>query len=144
MAEVVFITGLGEPLTYASRLIRKKHRAGERVAVFGPPPLLARLDQLLWTEDAQDFLVHLRLRPGESVDELQREHTAIWLLEAPDEALRCSTAVNLGLADVTPLAGFDRIAELVPGDPEAAKAARQRWKRYGELGLKIQHHPQDA
>ena len=144
MAEVVFISGLADKLAYASRLLRKKHRDGERVAVFGPPALLSRLDLLLWTEPERDFLPHLRLQAGQAPSGMQRRHTGLWLLAAPDPGLRCGSAVHLGELPVDQLMGFERIAELIGDDPAEAQAGRQRWRDYASRGCAIRHHPQAA
>jgi DNA polymerase III subunit chi len=142
MTEVVFISGLADKLAYASRLLRKKHREGERVAVFGPPALLNRLDLLLWTEPEREFLPHLRLRAGQAPSDMQRRHTGLWLLEAPDPGLQCGTAVHLGELPVAQLAGFERVAELIGDDPAEAQVGRQRWREHAARGCSISHHPQ--
>lgn len=144
MAVVVFISGVDDKLAYACRLIRKKQRAGDRVAVFGPSALLGRLDQQLWTDDLQDFVPHLRLRGGESPAPAQAALTPIWLLDEPNASLQCTSAVNLGQQEVDGLLTFERIAEIVSREAEDAQAGRQRWKRYAALGCKIEHHPQSA
>lgn len=142
MPVVVFISGVGDKLAYTCRLIRKKQRAGDRVAIFGPSALLGRLDQQLWTEDPQDFVPHLRLRAGEAPQAGQIGRTPIWLLDEPDASLQCTSAVNLGQSEVQALLAFERIAEIVSRDPDDEQAGRQRWKRYAALGCKIEHHPQ--
>lgn len=144
MTEVVFISGLADKLAYASRLLRKKHRDGERVAVFGPPSLLQRLDALLWAEPEREFLPHLKLLPGQAPTDMQRHHTRLWLLEAPDPSLRCSSAVHLGELAVADLLVFERVAELVGDEPAEAQAGRQRWRDYAARGCPISHHPQKS
>lgn len=142
MTEVVFITGLADVMPYATRLIRKKRREGERVAVFGPDQDLARLDTLLWTEEEREFLPHLRWRGSAPPSEVQRQWTPLWLLSEPVAGLDCSTAVNLGYPHAEAFREFARVAELVPDEAGALKAARVRWRQYGEWGCPVVHHPQ--
>lgn len=140
--EVRFFTGVAEPLALAARLVRKRQREGGRIAVFGPAALLNRLDQALWSEPPLDFMPHLRLRPGDEVPADARL-TPVWLLERPEPALDCDSAVNLGLEDVDALSGFERVAEVVPTEATARAAGQQRWRCYKALGVTIHHHPQD-
>lgn len=144
MAEIVFLTGVEDKLAFACRLLRKKHREGSRVAVFGPAPLLARLDQALWTQDELEFLPHLRLRADTPVTSEARARTAIWLLDAADASLRCDSALNLGADDVEMLVKHERVAEIVSGGDLDRSAGQQRWKRYKALGHTLVHRPQDA
>ncbi|MDZ7811824.1 MAG: DNA polymerase III subunit chi [Ideonella sp.] len=108
------------------------------MAVFGPPPLLARLDQLLWTEDAgREFTLHTGHRAAvQAVAQLGGGAPPIWLLDAPEPSVPWTSAVNLGL-DPEMLLGFERVAELVGIDPEEAQAGRARWRQYAALGLKF-------
>lgn len=144
MAEVVFLTGVDDKLAFACRLLRKKYREGGRVAVFGPTPLLARLDQALWTQDDLEFLPHLRPRPQAALTLEALARTPIWLLEAADPRLRCESAVNLGIDDVDLLLQHERVAEIIAGGEEDRLAGQQRWKRYKALGHSLLHRPQDA
>jgi len=144
VAEVVFLTGVDDKLSFACRLLRKKYREGSRVAVFGPAPLLARLDQALWMQDELDFLPHLRRRAQAPVSAEALARTPLWLLDAADPALRCDSAVNLGIDDVDMLLAHERVAEVVSGEAADRSAGQQRWKRYKALGHALAHRPQDA
>ena len=141
--EVRFFTGVDEPVAWALRLVRKRHREGGRTAVFGPAALLTRLDQALWSEPPLDFLPHLRLRPGDPAP-ADADLTPVWLLQQPVPGLACDSAVNLGFDDVDALSGFERVAEVVATEAQARAAGQQRWRRYKALGVTIHHHPQDA
>lgn len=144
MAEVVFLTGVADKLAFAARLVRQKHRDGGRMAVFGAPPLLARLDQALWVQDEQEFLPHLRLRAGEAPPPGAAQRTPIWLLDRPDASLRCESAMNLGIEQLDWLLGHERIAEVVGTSDDDRAAGQLRWKRYKALGHTLVHRPQDA
>lgn len=144
MAEIVFLTGVADKLALAARLVRKKHREGGRLAVFGAPPLLARLDQALWVQDDSDFLPHVRLRAGEAPPPGAAQRTPVWLLDQPDASLRCESAINLGIEQVEWLLAHERIAELVGTSDDDRAAGQQRWKRYKALGHTLVHHPQEG
>ncbi|MBQ0958783.1 DNA polymerase III subunit chi [Ideonella sp. 4Y11] len=136
-----FFTGVDEPVAWALRLVRKRHREGGRTAVFGPASVLARLDQALWSEPPLDFVPHLRLRAGDAVP-VDASLTPVWLLEQPMAELACDSAVNLGFDDVEALSGFERVAEVVATESAARAAGQQRWRRYKAQGVTIHHHPQ--
>ena len=141
--EVRFFTGVEQPLAFAARVLRKKYREGERVAVLAPPAVLARLDQLLWTDPPLDFLPHLRLRAGEAVP-ADAALTRLWLLEQPVPAVACDSVLNLGFQDVAALGSYGRIADIVSLDPEERAAGQQRWRSYKAAGAELHHHPQNA
>lgn len=143
MAEVVFLTGVVDVIDFAGRLLRKKQREGARVAVYGPPQLLQRLDQALWVAEPLEFMPHVLLRPGAPLPAASVvERTLVWLLPQPLAALRCDSGVNLG-ADALDLAdAHDRVAEIVSPEPAAVSAGRARWKRYEAQGHTLVHRPQ--
>lgn len=143
MAEVVFLTGVDDKLSFACRLLRKKFREGSRVAVFGPAPVLMRLDQALWAEPQLDFVPHQRLRRGEAVP-VDAALTPIWLLETAAPALGCDSAVNLGTDDVEALVRHDRVAEIVSLDDADRAQGQVRWKQYKAQGHVLLHRPQGA
>jgi DNA polymerase III subunit chi len=143
VAEVVFFTGVVEVLDFAGRLLRKKQREGERVAVYGPSPLLQRLDQSLWIAEPLDFTPHVLMRPGAALPPVPvRERTLLWLLAEPQPALGCDTAINLGRDDLDLASVHQRVAEVVSTDPADMASGRARWKRYEAAGHRLQHHPQ--
>lgn len=139
----MFLTGVGDKLALALRLLRKKQREGGRVAVYGPPALLNQLDQALWAEQPLSFEPHVRLR-GALPSPVAMELTPIWLLDRPVEALRCDSAINLGADDVQLVAGVGRLAEVVGLDDDERLAGRRRWKQYEAAGHVLSHHPQAA
>lgn len=138
------MTGVADPLGFAVRLLRKKYREGARVAVYAPPPVLQRLDQMLWVGEPLDFTPHVWLRAGAAPPEgAMLARTPLWLLAKPEPALDCGFGVNLGCDGLALAAAHARVAEIVPADdPEAAAAGRRRWKAYEAEGHALTHHPQ--
>lgn len=142
LSEVEFHTGVADCAGFACRLLRKASRAGLRVLVTAPAPLLAEVDRLLWTFDDRDFIPHLRW-PGASPAMAAR--TPIWLAASAVDVAGAAGAprllVNLGSASPVDASAVDRLIEVVGTDPDTAAAARERWRGYKAAGLAIRHHP---
>jgi DNA polymerase III subunit chi len=140
--QIDFHTGVADPLSFTSRLLRKAWRSGARVAVFAPAPWLARLDQSMWTDDALGFVPHARaassaIGPG-------MERTPIWLCAPGQQApADCTVVVNIGIDAVAPYADFARLIEIVSTDDADVQAARQRWREWRDRGASIELHRHD-
>jgi DNA polymerase-3 subunit chi len=139
MTEVMFHLNVPERLGYACRLLRKAYLRGARVVVSAPGATLARLDVLLWTFVAAEFVPHLRLAPGAVVAPHLKD-TPIWLVERVDQAPHHEVLLNLGDELVPGFESFDRVIELVPDDEAPKQAARKRWKHYADRGYALQRH----
>jgi DNA polymerase-3 subunit chi len=138
MLRVDFHTGVGDPLSFACRLLRKASRHGARLAVTAPPQALQLLDRSLWTFEERDFVPHVRVR-GAVPRVLVR--TPIWLLDAALPEPAPPVLINLGDAIRDPWPGLERVIEIVGNDVDEAAAARQRWRQYKERGWPVTHHP---
>lgn len=137
------MTGVADPLDFATRLLRKKQREGARVALYAPPALLQRLDHALWAAQPLDFIPHVTLRPGAPAPAAAvRERTLLWLLTQPLPELACDSAVNLGRDDLDLAALHARVAEVVGTDDGERAAGRARWRRYEAAGHQLVHRPQ--
>lgn len=136
-AQVVFHTGVADPVHFSCRLLRKASRQGVPVLVTAPADTLAALDTALWTFDAQDFVAHVRLPASPAV--LAR--TLIWLCggEVPPAAPR--VWVNIGADAPQDPSHVDRVIEIVGDSPDERRAARERWRHYEGWGVKPEHHP---
>lgn len=139
MADVTFHFGVPDRLAYACRLLRKARRAGARVAVTADAGTLDRLDGLLWTFEALEFLPHWR---GESEAALppRMKATPILLLDRVEPGSCCDVLVTLG--DEPPLAfdAFGRVIEIVSTDADERARARQRWRQYAQAGSRVLAH----
>ena len=143
MARVEFHSGVAEPLHFACRLLRKALRQGVQVLVTAPAPTLQALDRELWSFEAQEFVPHLRVRPGQEVDAaLQR--TPIWLCEGEPPAASPKVLLNLGGPIRFEPSRFERIIEVVSADAQERQLARARWRDYEARGWEIKHHAQAA
>jgi DNA polymerase-3 subunit chi len=143
VSEVVFLTGVADVVDFTVRLLRKKYREGARVAVYAPPPMLQRLDQVLWVAEQLDFTPHIWLKSGAGQPTAtQLARTPLWLLAKPLPALRCESGVNLGCEDLDLAGVHERVAEVVSTDPAEVAAGRARWKHYETQGHTLVHRPQ--
>jgi DNA polymerase III subunit chi len=140
--QIDFHTGVADPLSFTSRLLRKAWRSGARVAVFALSPWLARLDQSMWTDDALGFVPHARVPSGTPGPGMER--TPIWLC-APDQSAPagCTVAVNVAIDDVQRYAAFERVIEIVSTDDADVQAARRRWRDWRDRGATIELHRHD-
>lgn len=137
---VEFHTDVADPLHFACRLLRKAYRSGARVAVFGRPADLSRLDQALWAFDARDFVPHARGGGGGAPPAAGLARTPIWLMTGPGPAPGCTVAVNLGLDDPEAFRGYERLIEIVSTEAQELQSARRRWRIHREQGAEIEHH----
>ena len=138
MTEVVFHFNVADKLAYACRLLRKAYARGVRVWVTAEEPALAKLDQLLWTFTALEFVPHCR----ENAKPLTRSSTPIFLATSvPDDAqVADQVLVNLGALVPQGFERFARCIEVVGSAPDDRAVARQRWKHYESQGLTCKQH----
>ena len=139
MPQVEFHSGVAAPVQFACRLLRKAYRQGVDVVVSAPAPTLLALDRELWTFEAQEFVPHLRVKPGQPLDAALRR-TPIWLCEDAPPSPSPKVLVNLGAEPPDGGASFDRIIEIVSAADEERQRARMRWRAYEARGWAIKHH----
>jgi DNA polymerase-3 subunit chi len=140
---VEFHSGVDDSQRFACRLLRKAYGRGARVLVNAPGPVLDALDRSLWTFSANDFIPHLRLRPGRPQTE-QAALTPIWLAEG-DAPTPCPTVLlNLGGPMPADLMRFERIIEVLSNAPDEVHEGRERWREYAARGCPIEHHAASA
>ncbi len=139
MPAVTFHFGVDDGAGYTVRLLRKAYRSGARVAVIGPAELLDRVDQLLWTAMALDFVPHARLKAGAPRTRVAQA-SPIVLCDRLDDALSWPVLVNLADAWPEDPQRFERVLEIVSTPQPQVQQARARWKRYRELGFTLDAH----
>jgi len=143
MPQVEFHSGVAAPLHFACRLLRKAYRQGAKVVVTAPASTLQALDRELWTFEPQEFVPHLRLKPGQLLDAALRL-TPIWLCEDAPPNPCPKVLVNLGAEPPGGGESFERIIEIVSTEGEDRQRARTRWRAYEARGWAIKHHAQAA
>jgi DNA polymerase-3 subunit chi len=139
MTQVSFYTGVSERLSYLCRLLRKAQQSGARVGVCGAPAQLDRLDAALWSFEPTEFVPHLRLRAGQTLEPALAD-TSILLVEHGDALPHRAMLLNLGAELPAGFDQFERVLEVVSQDPEQVQAGRRRFKQYKELGHSVDHH----
>jgi len=90
----MFHLNVPDRLGYACRLLRKAHSRGAKVVVSAPPATLVRLDKLLWTFEATDFVPHLHVAAAAAVAPHLKD-TPIWLVEHVEKAPHHEALLNL-------------------------------------------------
>ena len=132
--QVSFYSDAADPLHYACRLIRRALASGKPVGVCAPPAEAARLDELLWSFDATEFIPHrcwdgaTPPAPGEVLlvdDAAQLPHRGLLL--------------NLGDAMPGDAIAFERVLEVIGSDPARVQAGRARYRVYQQSGAKLDH-----
>jgi DNA polymerase-3 subunit chi len=132
--QVSFYSDAADPLHYACRLIRRALASGKPVGVHVAPAQAARLDELLWSFDATEFIPHRRWdgttppAPGE-------------VLLVDDAARLPHRGLLLNLAEGLPsdAFAFERVLEVVGREPAVVQAGRVRYRAYQQAGAKLDH-----
>ncbi|MFZ4286494.1 DNA polymerase III subunit chi [Variovorax sp. HJSM1_2] len=134
MTAIAFHFNAPDKLAYACRLLRKAVGSGAKVVVTGEGAVLARLDTVLWTFSALDFVPHATDRaPREVFDQ-----SPVVLTTQLDVLPHKQVLLNLGHVVPAGFDGFERVIEVVSLDDEDRALARQRWKQYASLGYEIE------
>lgn len=138
--KVEFHSGLADKTGAACRFLRKAQAAGATVVVCAEPGVLDRLDQALWTFDAQSFVPHVRVK-GAAKPPLPLARTPTWLVDDPGSVPAREVLLNLGPGMVADWQQFARVVEMISTEPEDARAGRERWRHYsGVPALELVHH----
>ncbi len=138
MTEIVFYTGVADPMLFTARLTTKLYDEGRRVRIHTPDaPTTEALDKLLWTHQQLAFVPHCRVGAAIALD------TPVWVdhsVEHPGDAEHAQVLINL--AELMPgyYARFQRVADVVGLAPEQVAAGRARYRQYKDHGYTIVHH----
>lgn len=136
MTDIQVHYGVGQPLWHACRVARKGYRLGTPLALAAPAAILKELDVLLWTFDAQSFVPHMRLAPGQAMPPAWP--VPVCLTEDPDQVPHHAVLVNVGEAVPRGFERFERLIDIVGVDTPSREAGRARWLHYRERGYEIQ------
>ena len=140
MGAVAFHSGVSDKLGYTCRLVRKVWRQGQQVVVTGSPDQLARLDALLWSFEAGEFLPHARLLAGLQLAP-QLARTPVLLADRADDCGHAEVLINLGPAFAECQTDFARVVEVVATSDDEVQSGRRRWRQYLAQGNVPINHP---
>ncbi|QWE17092.1 DNA polymerase III subunit chi [Polynucleobacter sp. AP-Nino-20-G2] len=151
MARIDFHSNVSDKLEYACRLTRKIWSAtlvGEpvrNIVMVGEKAVLKKLDELLWTFSAVDFLPHCFIEDEGAADTpilLTDDFSSPALTQLP----HADVMIHLGMRmpkDVAALvARFPRIVEVVTVNDAERLAGRERYKAYRDLGHELHNFDQ--
>jgi DNA polymerase-3 subunit chi len=151
MARIDFHSNVSDKLEYACRLTRKIWSATtigqpvRNIIMVGEKADLKKLDELLWTFSAVDFLPHC------FIDDEAAAETPIVLTEdfaspALARVPHADVMIHLGMRmpqDVPALVDrFPRIVEVVTVNEAERLAGRERYKAYRDLGHELHNFDQ--
>lgn len=128
-------------LTFACRIAEKAVLKQHNVLIHtGADHEAQELDELLWTFSQSSFVPHRIVRDGEPA--LASEPVLIGA-GAELRSDRCDMLINL--ADEVPefFSRYERVAEVIDGDPGRRNAGRQRFRYYRDRGYQLNTHEID-
>lgn len=120
---------------FACRLTHKAYQLGHRICLLALDKNQAkRLDQLLWTFNANSFIPH-------ALEGEQSSSNAPIVISSQscNEKTR-DILITLGEAQENLVTEFERVAEVVGGPEDGRKKARERYRFYREKGYDLQTH----
>ena len=151
MARIDFHSNVSDKLEYACRLTRKiwsATPAGEpvrHIMMVGEKADLKKLDELLWTFSAVDFLPHCFIEDEAAMD-TPILLTDDFLSPALSQVPHADVLIHLGMrmpSDVPGLlARFPRVLEVVTINEAERLAGRERYKAYRDLGHELHNFDQ--
>lgn len=122
-------------LRVACQITEKAWLAGNTVFVHtDSAPEAARLDEVLWTFKQDSFVPHALYPPKTS------DWPPVLVGSGTQPEGTIGVLVNLGEAVPDFFERFERIAELVGGDPAARESGRVRYRHYRERGCALHSH----
>ena len=151
MARIDFHSNVSDKLEYACRLTRKIWSAtpvGEpvrNIVMVGEKADLQKLDGLLWTFSAIDFLPHCFIEDEAAID-TPILLTDQFLAPALSQLPHADVLIHLGMRMPTDVPGllarFPRIVEVVTINEAERLAGRERYKAYRDLGHELHNFDQ--
>lgn len=132
--QVSFYSDAADPLHFACRLVRRALASGKPVGICVPAAQTARLDALLWSFDATEFIPHRRW-------DGTRAPTPGEVLLVDDAARLPHRGLLVNLGDEMPSAAFEfeRVLEVIGGEPDSVQSGRVRYRAYQRSGASLDH-----
>jgi DNA polymerase-3 subunit chi len=135
MTAIDFYTHVASPLDVAARIVAKAWAQHGSVRVLTADAAdTAALDRLLWTQSALSFIPHCRLAAPDAAQ------TPVIVDDAVEHEGPAAVLINLHPQTPPFFSRFERLAEIVALDGDAAEAGRARYRFYRERGYAIRTH----
>ncbi|HEX9302634.1 MAG TPA: DNA polymerase III subunit chi [Casimicrobiaceae bacterium] len=135
MTTIDFYTHCADRFEVTARLVVKAWAQHGSVRVLTPDAAeTAELDRFLWQWPATGFVPHCRLDSG-----IARE-TPVLVDHALLHDGPASVLINLHSSPPPFFSRFERLAEVVGLNEDAAAAGRERWKFYKARGYEVRPH----
>jgi len=126
----------GDRFLLACRLVDKAHGQGCPVYVHTAGKSDAeKLDRLLWTFRQQSFIPH-----GLAGDSEPAITPILIGWDTPPTGVEDGLLINLAPGVPAFFSRFDRLAELIDGQPEVREQGRDRYKFYRDRGYPLHYH----
>ena len=134
MSEVFFYHGASDRIAAACALLSGAYAKQKPVVVYAREPQVAdAIDRALWTHAQLSFVPHVRAESPLAAE------TPILIARQLDQLPQSERLMNLS-RDIPP--GFERfqsLIEVVGQDEDDRDAARERVRRYRELGCTVRY-----
>jgi len=134
--QVSFYSDAADPLRFACRLVRRAIASGKPVGVRVPASQAARLDEMLWSFEATEFIAHRRWDGGS-----QPQPGEVLLVADAQTLPHRGILLNLSQGAELPADAFafERVLEVVGCEPEQKQAGRARYRVYSQAGATLDH-----
>ncbi len=151
MARIDFHSNVKDKLEYACRLTRKIWSATaegqpvRNIVIVGELTDLKKLDELLWTFSAVEFLPHCFINDEAALDTpivLTDDFASPALVNIPHADVMIHLGMRMPNDVPTLVARFPRIVEVVTVNEAERLAGRDRYKAYRDLGHDLHNFDQ--
>jgi len=127
----------GDPTLTACKLCDKAIASGARVYIqVSDAGLADRIDDALWTLRQGSFVAHERYRGTAIVD----PQPAVLIGDGEPPETHHGILINMDVAVPMYFSRFERVLEIVPGEPAMRSESRVRFKFYRDRGYSLATH----
>ena len=139
MTRIDFHFNTPDKLSYACRIVRKAHAAGQPVVVYcSDTARLHDFDQALWSFSPLDFLPHCYAHDPLAAN------TPILLTSSADRPPSHQVLINLDDERPPFFSEFERLIEIVGSDDADRSKGRDRYKFYRDRGYALNNFDQST
>jgi DNA polymerase III subunit chi len=130
-----YVLAAGDERTaFACRLAEKAFKLGNSVWIRVDEPMLAHMDESLWTFRPESFVPHAIASPQSDLKSLP-----VWVVSGLPEG-HCDLLINLAMQPMDPDTKAARVAELVTQEDAILQLTRKQYALYKGLGWTLNTH----